>query len=333
MYCSHCGTSIPADMSFCPQCGRRVGSGETLTPADWQNALAKLKSFNPHLFTFPLWVGVVLILIRVITNPQGVLNAMAVLIGYSCILFAYVYSLIALYRTWAVMQYFNSRTTPGKAVGFLFIPFFNIYWIFVSIRGLAKDINEISDRAGLKKHVSTGLSTASCILSLIPYINFTLNLILINILVYQWADFHREVRSQWDKLNACSDTAASGKSHSLAILVPVAVIAGVAVIGILAAIAIPQFVTHRDRGYCALVKSEVKSAYTAAQAHLSDYPEAQVRDAGLLKSYGYTKNSAVNLSIDLSAKSGWIMAKSDKCKKIYMIDYTGNVTEQNKNEN
>ena len=44
----------------------------------------------------------------------------------------------------------------------------------------------------------------------------------------------------------------------------------IAIIGILAAIAIPQFVTYRQRAYNAEAKAELKSFYTACQAYFSD---------------------------------------------------------------
>ena len=44
----------------------------------------------------------------------------------------------------------------------------------------------------------------------------------------------------------------------------------VAIIGILAAIAIPQFASYRKRGYAATVNSSVKNAHTAATAFCSD---------------------------------------------------------------
>ena len=43
----------------------------------------------------------------------------------------------------------------------------------------------------------------------------------------------------------------------------------VAIIGILAAIAIPQFSAYRARGYAATLNSDAKNAYTAAQAILT----------------------------------------------------------------
>jgi type IV pilus assembly protein PilA len=44
----------------------------------------------------------------------------------------------------------------------------------------------------------------------------------------------------------------------------------VAIIGILAAIAIPQFTAYKLRGYNVSARADAKSAYTAAQAYSSD---------------------------------------------------------------
>lgn len=67
----------------------------------------------------------------------------------------------------------------------------------------------------------------------------------------------------------------------------------VAIIGILAAIAIPQFTAYRIRGFNATSKSDVKNAYTAAQAYFSDTPGGTVTVAAL-SAYGYTQSANVN---------------------------------------
>jgi prepilin-type N-terminal cleavage/methylation domain-containing protein len=61
----------------------------------------------------------------------------------------------------------------------------------------------------------------------------------------------------------------------------------IAIIGILAAIAIPQFTAYRLRGYNATSKSDLKNAYTAAQAYFSDSPTGTFTEANL-RAYGYT---------------------------------------------
>jgi type IV pilus assembly protein PilA len=68
----------------------------------------------------------------------------------------------------------------------------------------------------------------------------------------------------------------------------------IAIIGILAAIAIPQFTAYKQKGYAAQVKSDLKNAYTAAQAYFADNPSATV-DAASLQTNGYKKSNDVAL--------------------------------------
>ena len=83
--------------------------------------------------------------------------------------------LIILYRNWQLIQDGYARTTPGRAVGFLFIPFFNLYWIFEAFPGLVHDTNAYIQRHGLPiKMQDAGLATAFCILTLlclVPYLD------------------------------------------------------------------------------------------------------------------------------------------------------------------
>jgi type IV pilus assembly protein PilA len=48
----------------------------------------------------------------------------------------------------------------------------------------------------------------------------------------------------------------------------------IAIIGILAAIAIPQFVAYRQKGYNTSAKSDLKNFQTACQAYFADNPTA-----------------------------------------------------------
>jgi len=71
----------------------------------------------------------------------------------------------------------------------------------------------------------------------------------------------------------------------------------IAIIGILAAIAIPQFTAYRVRGYNTAAKSDLKNAYTAAQAFFADSPSGTVTLALLTTSYGYRQGAAITLAI------------------------------------
>lgn len=48
-----------------------------------------------------------------------------------------------LYRIWAAIQFARPRTSPSKAIWGLFIPFYNIYWLFQVFWGWAKDYNNV----------------------------------------------------------------------------------------------------------------------------------------------------------------------------------------------
>lgn len=60
------------------------------------------------------------------------------------IMAASVLLFVLLFKFWQVVQDRFARTTPAKAIGFLFVPFFNIYWTFVAIFGLSKELNRYS---------------------------------------------------------------------------------------------------------------------------------------------------------------------------------------------
>jgi hypothetical protein len=101
---------------------------------------------------------------------------------------------ILLYRFWAVIQDGNVRTTPGKAVGFLFIPLFNFYWGYVAWVGLTKDINTYCRQRNINApEVNEGLALTwfiLCFLQIIPFVGILVgiaNLIIIIILTRQLA--------------------------------------------------------------------------------------------------------------------------------------------------
>ena len=69
----------------------------------------------------------------------------------------------------------------------------------------------------------------------------------------------------------------------------------IAIIGILAAIAIPRFSAYRDKSYTAAIISDGKSAYDATVAYFLDNPcsvWAPITIAGLAP-YGYAKSPNV----------------------------------------
>jgi hypothetical protein len=75
---------------------------------------------------------------------------------------------IFLYRAWAQIQDGRPRTTPGKAVGFRFIPFFSFYWEFVAVKGLAEDIERYARARGIFiTPIPKGLTITYCVLVIV----------------------------------------------------------------------------------------------------------------------------------------------------------------------
>jgi type IV pilus assembly protein PilA len=80
----------------------------------------------------------------------------------------------------------------------------------------------------------------------------------------------------------------------------------IAIIGILAAIAIPQFTAYKARGYNAGAKADLKNAYTAAQAYFADNPSATV-GAAQLTAGGYQATTGVTVTITDGTQTGLSM--------------------------
>ena len=79
------------------------------------------------------------------------------------------------YKCWKALPVGFARLTPGKAVGYLFIPFFNFYWSFPSFYGLAQDCSMLARDRGIRgSGALPGLGLTYAIL-------FTVNLITTNI--------------------------------------------------------------------------------------------------------------------------------------------------------
>jgi hypothetical protein len=86
-------------------------------------------------------------------------------LGGAAILFGASIWYMLLYRAWAAIQDGNASTTPGKAVGFIFIPFYDFYWIFRAWYGFALDYNRYIERYTLNiPKLNEGLFLAFCIL-------------------------------------------------------------------------------------------------------------------------------------------------------------------------
>jgi hypothetical protein len=69
--------------------------------------------------------------------------------------------------------------SAGRAVGFCFIPFYNLYWIFFTYRRLCLRVDEQRNLYGLPPGNLCGMATTNCIFQVIPYINILIGYTII----------------------------------------------------------------------------------------------------------------------------------------------------------
>ena len=187
VFCDICNGSIAQNENYsvvrgkkiCAECSQRMSAG-TNPPqvAPRVQAFAPVKKVS-KLFYMGSCIGgpvagVFLIIpgFLLLASERGAeaLAVFLIVVGYAALLYGSIVGVVLLYKMWVAVPVRWARTTPGRAVGFLFIPFFNIYWIFQAYWGWTKDYNRFVSESRIRApRMPEGLALAACILSLIPY--------------------------------------------------------------------------------------------------------------------------------------------------------------------
>ena len=140
------------------------------------------------------------------------IGQVAVVAAVVASLFAFVVLIHFLYTIWSAIQAGPARTTPAKALVFLLIPFFNLYWLFQVIWGWAKDYNAFIARRGIEAPpMREGLALALSIVwvslpvVLVPYLGLLWSLayaILLLIFAVNAVDCVNALGDDWGKATA-----------------------------------------------------------------------------------------------------------------------------------
>jgi len=96
----------------------------------------------------------------------------------------------------------------------------------------------------------------------------------------------------------------------------------IAIIGILAAIAIPNFISYRKRAYERSANADMKNAYTAAMAYMTDYPGVAVATPAILTSAGFRSTTNVGTGLGASTTNSFTITT-----KHISGDYTFSITQ------
>jgi len=101
----------------------------------------------------------------------------------------------------------------------------------------------------------------------------------------------------------------------------------IAIIGILAAIAIPQFNSYRKRAYNTSAKADAKNIYTAAQVYFTDNPSGTA-DLDALKAYGYVQGDSITAVVSTGTQSGLTLTTTHAAgDTTFSVDENGLITE------
>ena len=97
----------------------------------------------------------------------------------------------------------------------------------------------------------------------------------------------------------------------------------IAIIGILAAIAIPQFSAYRTRAYNGTAMGDAKNGFTASAAYFVDNPTG-IPTAGNLESYGLTTSTGVTVTVaGASAAAFQVIGTHSSGDKTYTVQESG----------
>jgi len=127
--------------------------------------------------------------------------SMLPLLGLVFLVVALVAAMVWLHKAWGSvpeqMRYTDAGRwiTPGQAVGYNFIPFYNLYWVFVANLGLCEAINRTLVAQGKQPRAPKGLAIAACVSQLVPYCNLLVGPILWAVYMFMVDGARREMLS------------------------------------------------------------------------------------------------------------------------------------------
>jgi hypothetical protein len=155
----------------CPSCGKRfrVQAAQPAGAGDGSGSRQpkRLSMTLALVFQCILIGGALLHALMWLDGDNGAVSVLSLLFFVPAIL-CIVFSCMLHHKCWAAMPEGFGRLTPGKAVGYMFIPFYNLYWVFPSFAGLGSDCVALAKAKGFRGHDSIaglgmGLAVVMCV--------------------------------------------------------------------------------------------------------------------------------------------------------------------------
>jgi hypothetical protein len=159
----------------------------------------KIKLYNKQkldtyfqAFLITLYFSIAIIIATIIFLIEGG-SPVGLIIGGLVNISATIIQVILIYNIWdyIITEYKLQGEqppieSPGKAVGYLFIPFYNFYWIFIVYGKLMESLNKLAESRNKELFLPVNLGTIICIFSLtsiIPIVGTLLALIAMLVLI------------------------------------------------------------------------------------------------------------------------------------------------------
>ena len=180
-----------------PYAAPQMGYTAALSRADGYSMMVKWVHLG--LYCFGIF-GVVAIAIG---SSQGRSGEVVAQVGTACAVIGLygpmICGLVWLYKSWNLIPAGwrvtrnQKRISPGEAVGFMFVPCYNLYWIFIANMGLCDALDQVLYSSGSPTRAPRGLAVAACVFHLLPYVNILLGPIMWFIFMHATDRTKREV--------------------------------------------------------------------------------------------------------------------------------------------
>lgn len=100
----------------------------------------------------------------------------------------------------------------------------------------------------------------------------------------------------------------------------------IAIIGIIAAVAIPNFISYRKRAYNNSAQADAKNSWVAAQAYFCDYPEEALDSVASLTAYGFRQTNDVTVTVSGTQNSFVINTFHATGDRVYTVSPEGKIS-------
>ena len=159
------------------------------TSSDFNSPFGKLTTYYKLVY---FGAGILSLGFIFIAAEVEVAAIIFIFTGIVILIAALVFFYIFLYRLWKFLipaliseGLKPSINTPAEAIGFMFIPVFNFYWMFKAIGGLPKEIHNLARSKNIQPLISEQFGIIICVLvflSFIPYLGILISAVLLLVL-------------------------------------------------------------------------------------------------------------------------------------------------------